>query len=182
MRPDELAEQIRAVEKAGRRAPLWSVGARTQTLDFGRPAVERLLPHRDPFLFVDRVTAADLEQRTIAGMRRIDPDDPVFAGHFPGAPIYPGVLQLETMGQLAICLGWFLRTGAFEIPAQARPLDVRALKIHAATFLGEVGPGDELAVQARLLVDDGTTAVSAGQLLSNGRPVAVAVMEMLYVE
>lgn len=182
MRPDELAAEIRAVEKAGRHGPLWSIGPQTHALDHGRRAVEQLLPHRDPFLFVDRITAADLEQRTISGVRRVDPEDPVFAGHFPGAPIYPGVLQLETMGQLAICLGWFLKSGGFDVPAEARPLDVRALKIHAATFLGEVGPGDELGVQARLLVDDGTTAVSAGQLLSEGRPVAVAVMEMLYVE
>jgi len=179
VRPDELDDEIRRTVKRGRRKPLFSGG---EPVDLGRSAVELLLPHRDPFLFVDRITAVDLEGETITGTRRIDPDDPIFAGHFPGQPIYPGVLQLETMGQLGICLSWFLRQGDLALPSEPQPLQVRALKIHATTFLAEVKPGDELTILARQLIDDGTTAVSAGQLLVDGRPAAVAVMEMLHVD
>lgn len=181
MRPDELDAEIRRVSQRARRARLWEASATTEVLDHGVRAVERLLPHRDPFLFVDRITAFDREQEAIEGMRHIDPSDPIFAGHFPGDPIYPGVLQLESMGQLAICLSWMLANGS-SVNEAARPMDVRALKIHTATFLAPVLPGAELTMLARVLVDDGQTAVCAGQLLQNNAVTALAVMEMLYVD
>ncbi len=96
------AERVAALARAGKKRPLWTPGPSTREVFLGRAAVERLLPHRDPFLFVERITAIDLDVPGIAGRRRIDPADPLFAGHFPGAPLYPGVLQLETMGQLGI--------------------------------------------------------------------------------
>lgn len=181
MQPDTMEEEIRVLSKRARRARLWSPEGSTVTLDYGPEAVKRLLPHRDPFLFVDRITAFDPAQQTMAAWRCIVPDDPVFVGHFPGDPIYPGVLQLETMGQVAICLSWMLTHGS-AIGPDARPLEVRALKIHTATFLAPVLPGAELTVLARMLVDDGQAAVCAGQLLAGDTVTALAVMEMLHVD
>jgi len=176
------AEQLAAITRAAKKRPLWTPGPETREVDLGRAAVERLLPHRDPFLFVDRITAVDLEAGTIAGKRRIDPADPVFAGHFPGAPVYPGVLQIETMGQLGICLAYFAAKKSYEVAADATPAPVRALKIHTALFLAEVLPGDELTILASLIESDGYGAICAGQLLKGGSIAAFAVMEVYLVE
>jgi 3-hydroxyacyl-[acyl-carrier-protein] dehydratase len=59
--------------------------------------IEKLLPHRPPFLFVDRVLEID-EGRRILAERTVRPEEPYFVGHFPGEPIMPGVLITEAPG------------------------------------------------------------------------------------
>jgi 3-hydroxymyristoyl/3-hydroxydecanoyl-(acyl carrier protein) dehydratase len=177
VQPEDLA----ALTRAGKKRRLWPAGPGTRAVDHGRDAVERLLPHRDPMLFVDRITEIDLEQRAIAGSRRIDPHDPLFAGHFPGAPLYPGVLQLETMGQLGICLASFVSRGALDVPADAVPVNVRALKVHTAVFLAEVLPGDELTILAQIVESDEYGAICSGQLWKGDIITAFAVMEVYLV-
>lgn len=176
------AEELSALNRAGKKRALWTAGPATREVDLGRGAVERLLPHRDPFLFVDRITAIDLDQQTVAGRRRIDPADPLFAGHFPGAPLYPGVLQLETMGQLGICLAAFVGDRRHDVALDAVPANVRAIKIHGATFLAEVLPGDELTILAKLIESDGYGAICAGQLWRGTTITAFAVMEVYLVD
>jgi 3-hydroxymyristoyl/3-hydroxydecanoyl-(acyl carrier protein) dehydratase len=176
------AEQVAALLRTHKKRPLWTPGAATREVDLDRSVVEKLLPHRDPFLFVDRITAVDLSVPAIAARRRIDPADPIFVGHFPGAPLYPGVLQLETMGQAGICLAHFVARGTSEVAADARPAAVRALKIHTAIFVAEVLPSDELTILASVLESDTYGAVCAGQLLKGGAVACFAVMEVYFVE
>ena len=68
--------EVAALTRAGKRKRLWTASPGTEVVDMGHEAIHKLLPHRAPFLFVDRITAVDLTQRTIAGRRRILPSDP----------------------------------------------------------------------------------------------------------
>ncbi len=87
-----------------RKKPVADINADTfVSVNYGQEEIKRLIPHRDPFLLLDRIENVDLTQKAIIGMRHINPADPLFKGHFPDYPIYPGVLQLEFIGQLAIC-------------------------------------------------------------------------------
>lgn len=182
--PQPLSTRVREIEKSARKRALWTPGPSTREVRIERErGVEHLLPHRDPFLFVDRITAVDLEQQAIACERTIAEHDPVFVGHFPGEPMYPGVLQLETMGQASICLLAFLARGSVEVPAAPSPLHVRALRIHGALFLAPVLPGESLEILGTLLSRDDYTAVCAGQLRKKGGEIAAfAVMEVYLVE
>jgi len=166
--------------RRARKRPLWESGEDTTEVHFGRMEIERLLRHRDPFLLVDTITGVDLDQAAVRGTRTVRPDDPVFTGHFPGQPIYPGVLQVEIMGQLGVCLTHFATRGTHEIAPDAEPADVRAFKVHHALFQTEVLPGDELTVLATLLDLDDYTAVCAGQLLRAGTICSLAVMEVYF--
>ncbi|ALO16097.1 3-hydroxyacyl-[acyl-carrier-protein] dehydratase FabZ [Salinivirga cyanobacteriivorans] len=60
--------------------------------------VQETLPHRPPFLFVDKVL--HLDQERVVGMKNVTMNEPFFVSHFPGAPVMPGVLQIEAMAQV----------------------------------------------------------------------------------
>ena len=60
-----------------------------------------LLPHRYPFMLVDRIVEYSAEENRIVGLKNLTFNEPFFQGHFPGSPVMPGVLQLEAMAQVA---------------------------------------------------------------------------------
>lgn len=101
-------------------------------------AVTDLLPHRPPMLLVDRVLS--LSATACEAVKNISYAEPCFQGHFPGAPIFPGVLTLEALGQTcALCLH---RDGGARPPIFAG--------VSAARFLRPVRPGDRLRLSVRL--------------------------------
>jgi 3-hydroxymyristoyl/3-hydroxydecanoyl-(acyl carrier protein) dehydratase len=146
-------------------------------VDLGRDAIMRMVPHRDPFLMIDSITDVDLEQRAILGRRRINPDDPVFTGHFPGDPVYPGVLLLETMAQLAICLQHLCAVGRVEVLPDDEPRRLRLLRVHHALYMAEARPGDELTVSGKMIEDGSYTAILAGQVSRETTICTMAILE-----
>src|SRR5947209_2958257 len=73
------------------------VGDLPQTLDFKQ--ILKILPHRYPFLLVDKIIEIDYEKGYIVGQKNLTSNEAFFQGHFPGAPIMPGVLILESLAQ-----------------------------------------------------------------------------------
>ena len=69
-------------------------------VDYGLEKIKQFLPHREPFLFVDRVTELEVEKRVVAELH-LQPSGPHFQGHFPGNPVMPGVLISEALAQTA---------------------------------------------------------------------------------
>lgn len=70
--------------------------------------IASILPHRFPFLFVDRILEIDLDARNIRALKCISTSEPCLQGHFPGRPIMPGVIALEALAQAAGILVWEL--------------------------------------------------------------------------
>lgn len=107
--------------------------------------IKELLPHRYPFLLVDRVTEIELG-RSITGYKNVSINEEMFNGHFPGCPIMPGMLILEAMAQISGILG-FLTSGK-------RPADGHIYLFVGADnsrFKRQVVPGDCLILQSELV-------------------------------
>jgi 3-hydroxyacyl-[acyl-carrier-protein] dehydratase len=177
-----LSLDINALAKELRRRPMDMQGPSVQSVSYGRASIERILPHREPLLFVDAIDKIDLERRRVQGRFILRPDDPVFTGHFPGDPVYPGAFQIEAMGQLGLCLAHFVTHKTPLIGDDARPVPVRALRVHHAQYIDAVLPGDVIETYAALLDEDGMTATCTGQMVKGGKVVSLAIQEVYFVE
>jgi 3-hydroxyacyl-[acyl-carrier-protein] dehydratase len=174
-------EYEKIAKKNRKRAVLDESASSFVNVSFGREEIKKLVPHREPFLLVDRIDGIDLEQGGIVGGRRIDPSDPVFEGHFPDYPILPGVLQIEMIGQLAICYYDFHKRKSTEIGNDTRTLGVRALKIYHTIFQDEVIPGDDVQIMAKLLEEDEYKFKGIGQVIKAGKVCTIAIAEFYIV-
>ncbi|KAB2896985.1 MAG: 3-hydroxyacyl-ACP dehydratase FabZ [Kofleriaceae bacterium] len=101
--------------------------------------IQELLPHRYPFLLVDRVV--ELSDDKVVAIKNVSINEPFFAGHFPGAPVMPGVLQIEAMAQA----GGILAQRVIDFDFQRQVM--LFLSIDAAKFRKAVVPGDQLRIE-----------------------------------
>jgi 3-hydroxyacyl-[acyl-carrier-protein] dehydratase len=108
---------------------------------FGREQIEAIIPHRDPFLFLDEVLELEPGRRVVA-RKQVRPDEWFFAGHFPGRPIMPGVIMVEALAQ----------AGAVAVLAEEENRGKLALfaGIDGVRFKRIVTPGEELTLTCEI--------------------------------
>ena len=168
---------IPEIMHALRRGPLHPAAA--ATLDHGEreAVVTRALPHRHPFLFVDRVVSFDPEGPTLLAERHVASDDPIFRGHFPAAPVFPAALQIEAIGQACLCL-WSLA----ENGGRPTHLGLRVTKVEQAQFLSPVLPDQTMRLHAKLLAADELLVTAAGQVFVGDRLCAVLIINVAIID
>jgi len=131
-----LKDQIKKQESQGRtfdltKEPLYTIND-----------IEKMLPHRFPFLMVDKIM--EINEESIIGVKNITMNEPIFTGHFPGNPIFPGVLQIEAMAQVG---------GIFALSKVDEPhlYTTYFMKIDKVKFKQKVIPGDTVVFELYLL-------------------------------
>lgn len=157
-----LKEYMKSKEKAGRhfdltKKPLYNIND-----------IESMLPHRFPFLMVDKIM--EIGEESIVGVKNITMNEPIFTGHFPGNPVFPGVLQIEAMAQVG---------GIFALSKVDEPhlYSTYFMKIDKVKFKQKVIPGDTIVFELKLNSPIRRGLVDMGGIgYVNGKPVVEAEM------
>ena len=123
------------------------------------------LPHRYPFLLVDRIL--DLSPQEVVGLKNVSINEPYFQGHFPGQPIMPGVLIVEAMAQVGGIL-------AFSLLPEHHGNAVYFMGIDKVRFRKPVRPGDQLILKLRMLKQRGPVFKMKGEAFVDDQLMAEA--------
>ncbi|MBI4467970.1 MAG: 3-hydroxyacyl-ACP dehydratase FabZ [Acidobacteria bacterium] len=136
--------------------------------------IMRMIPHRYPFLLVDRIVEIESKVR-IVGIKNVTINEPFFQGHFPGTPVMPGVLVVEAMAQTA---------GMLVFHEMPRPEEKLMLftGVDSARFRQPVFPGDVLRLELKVLKLKSRFIKLYGEALVNGCVAAEAEITLLLVD
>ncbi len=161
----EFAKQIRKLYQQKKLIKKYQF-VKTEGVVFDIEAIQRILPHRYPFLLVDKIIHLELDKKII-GVKSVSFNEPFFPGHFPGHPVMPGVLIIEAMAQT----GCILLINSFPDPTKKIAY---FLQINNAKFRKTVLPGDQLVIEGELLTKKSKVASFAGKAYVNNVLVAEA--------
>ena len=149
-------------------------------VSYGKEDIYKIIPHRAPFDLVTSITAVNLPEEVIEVTSFIDPADPIFAGHFPGHPVYPGVMQIEAMGQAGLCLAYFNKNKTTIITDDAEPVKGLFTRVHNTGFNKGVVPGDTLTIRVKSIEDDDFMGLMSAQVLINNEIISHSILEVYY--
>lgn len=137
--------------------------------------VLELLPHRYPFLMVDRIVDMDADKSAV-GIKAVTVNEPFFQGHFPGFPVMPGVLIIEGLAQTAgaLCIN--------HLSATYNPQLVYFMSIDRAKFRRPVLPGDQLRYHVKKIRSRGRAWRFYGEAKVNGQVVAEAEVSAMILD
>lgn len=161
----EFAKQIRKLYQQKKLVKKYQF-VKKEGVVFDVNAIQRILPHRYPFLLVDKIVHLEVDKKVI-GIKSVSINEPFFQGHFPGQPVMPGVLIIEAMAQT----GGVLLLNAFPDPEKKL---VMFMQINNAKFRKPVVPGDQLYMEINLTNKKNKVVMMAGKTYVNEMLVAEA--------
>ena len=126
----------------------------------GTREIQKLIPHRYPFLLVDKVVELDEEEKRILAIKNVTTNEPFFPGHFPGNPIMPGVLILEALAQAGAIL--------FAKIDPSHKISV-LLSVNNVKFRTAVHPGDTLQLECQGIHRSSSGGRAKGRATVNGK-------------
>lgn len=140
--------------------------------------IQEIIPHRYPFLLVDRITNI-IKNETLIGYKNVSISENVFQGHFPGHPIYPGVMILEGMAQA----GGILAFQSMEMTKEeAAKKVVYFMSIDKAKFRAPVKPGDKLEYRISVIKHKGAIWMLKGEAFVDDKMVSEAELKAMIVD
>ncbi|NOQ31998.1 MAG: 3-hydroxyacyl-ACP dehydratase FabZ [Helicobacteraceae bacterium] len=140
--------------------------------------IQKILPHRFPFLLVDRVTQIK-EKESLVAFKNVTVNEHVFEGHFPGHPIYPGVMILEGMAQA----GGVLAFKSMDVTEEEIANKVvYFMGIDGAKFRSPVKPGDRLEYRINVIKNRGNIWVLKGESYVDDKLVCEAELKAMIVD
>ena len=139
--------------------------------------IQEILPHRYPFLLVDKITELKIGE-IVKGYKNISISDPIFIGHFPNHPIYPGVLILESMAQT----GGVLAFESMDDKVDPKSKVVYFTGIDGAKFRNPVRPADRLDYEMQVVKNRGNLWVFKGRAFVDENLVAEAELKATIVD
>ena len=134
------------------------------------------LPHRYPFLLVDRVLELDIDAKRILAQKNVSINEPFFQGHFPGNPVMPGVLIVEALGQTGAVLM------SKSLDADVNGKAIFFMSVDGARFRKPVRPGDQLRMRVVVVKHRGDLFKFRGEAFVDGKLVAEAEFAAMVVE
>ncbi len=140
--------------------------------------IQKILPHRYPFLLVDKVTSMELEKNIVA-YKNVSISEPVFQGHFPGHPIYPGVMILEGMAQAGGILA--LKSSGLS-DEELKSKVIYFMSIDKAKFRSPVKPGDRLEYRIEIIKLRKNLIVLDGKAYVDDKLVSEAELKAMVVD
>lgn len=148
-------------------------------ISYGIDKILQLLPHRYPFLLVDRVLEAETDGSRLVAVKNVTVNEPFFQGHFPGRPIMPGVLHIEAIAQA--CGLMCLSAETEDATGGATAYDTILTGIENVRFRRMIVPGDQLRIETHLVHHKGRFGKASGKIIVEGKVATEATLTFVLI-